>query len=256
MELKASSSASEAQGPSNFFRLAGQYLREHKERIVDHRLVPFFLVVFTFWMVCIVEFTQKIGGQTLDPRFWMFLSILVTIYGGFKVFRLRSQVGHFSTRHRKDGRVGEILNRVRAKGFVTYDRLSETESNVDHVVVGPTGIYVIETKERTVFGSRTIDYLDENQLVLGGKITDSQPLKKTRGAADAIRRQLQEHLHQQFPVKPLVVFLGEWHVNRHASDVDVAVITADQLENYFDRAQPELTSKEIAQICAHLEQSL
>ena len=256
MELKGTNSVTESSAPTSFLRTAGQYLRAHRERALDDRLVPYFLVIFTFWMVCIVEFTQKIGGQTLDPRFWMFLAMLVTIYGGFKVFRLRSQLQSFATRHRKDREVGHILDRVRAKGFITYDRLPETEFQVDHIVVGPSGIYVIETKERTVFGSRTIDYVNDNQLILGGKITDSQPLKKTRGAADAIRRQLQEHLHQQFAVKPLVVFSGEWRVNRYANDVDVAVVTANQLESYLDREQPELTSKEITQICSHFERSL
>jgi len=42
-------------------------------------------------------------------------------------------------------------------------------------------------------------------------------------------------------------------VQQVAGDFVVDVITADQLENYFERQQPELTSKEIADICSHLE---
>ena len=40
-----------------------------------------------------------------------------------------------------------------------------------------------------------------------------------------------------------------------AGDFVVTVLTADQLEDYFDREQPELTSKEITHIGSHLKRS-
>jgi hypothetical protein len=42
-------------------------------------------------------------------------------------------------------------------------------------------------------------------------------------------------------------------VHREREDFSVDVTTADQLEDYFDTQPPELTSKEIAQICSRLD---
>jgi len=235
-------------------RMAGQSLRVKAERQFDD-FVPYLMIVFGFWIVCLVEWTQKIVGEHPTPGFWMFLSLLVTCYGGVRAFRLYPQLRNARLGKRGERRVAEILDRIRSKGFVVFHDLPEDGSKIDHVVVGPTGIYAIETKAWNVIGSRTIDYQTENQVVLGGRITDGRLLRQVRGAARAVHLRFKEHLHENYWVKPLLVFLGDWRVRRQAGDFAVTVMTADQLEDYFDREQPELTRKEIAHICSHLESS-
>ena len=235
----------------NPLRLAGQSLRDEIDRLSDERLIPFFVFIFAFWIVCAVEWTQKFAGAAPDPRFWTLLSLIVTAYGGFQVFRLRPQIRNLHLGERGERRVAEILDRLRSKGFVAFHELPNNGLNVDHVVVGPSGIYAIETKTRS--GSGTINYGSECELVFGGRIKDSRPLRQAQNSARAVHRQLKEDLDQAYWVKPVLVFCGNWHVQQVAGDFVVDVITADQLENYFERQQPELTSKEIAQICSHLE---
>jgi len=46
--------------------------------------------------------------------------------------------------------VGEELNRLRKEGFIVmHDVLQPGEGNIDHIVGGPTGAYLIETKARS-----------------------------------------------------------------------------------------------------------
>lgn len=206
--------------------------------------------MFAFWIVCAVEWTQRIAGQTLDPQFWTALSLLITTYGGIQVFRLRP---HFQKLHHgnRERRTIEILNQIQTKGFAAYHDLPQNGITIGHVVVGPTGVYAIETKVRS--GSGTIDYRNENELIFGGRIADKRPLQQTLNAAQVMRRQLNQVLHKEYNVKPLLVFQGNWRVRRGAGEFAVDVITEDQLETYFDRQQPELTGEEIGQIRAHLE---
>jgi hypothetical protein len=45
--------------------------------------------------------------------------------------------------------VGEALNALRAEGYVVmHDVEQQWEGNIDHIVSGPTGAYMIETKAR------------------------------------------------------------------------------------------------------------
>lgn len=238
--------------PGRLLRLAGQSLRVKAERQFDD-FVPYLMIVFGFWIVCLVEWTQKIVGERPTPGFWMLVSLLVTCYGGVRAFRLYPQLQRIRLGERGERRVGEILDRVRSKGFIVYHDLPGDGFNVDHVVVGPTGVYAIETKVRS--GSGTIDYRNDDELLLGGRISDSPALRQARGSARAVHLELKEHLREHYWVKPLLVFLGDWRVRRAAGDFAVDVITEDQLENYFDWGQPELTSKEIAHISSHLERS-
>ena len=235
-------------------RLAGQSLRVKAERQFDD-FVPYLMIVFGFWIVCLVEWMQKIVGEHPTLGFWMFLSLLVTCYGGVRAFRLYPQLQNARLGKPGQRRVAEILGRIRSKGFVVFHDLPENGSNIDHVVVGPTGIYAIATRAWNAIGSRTIDYQTENEVILGGRITDGRLLREVRGSARAVHLRLKKHLHENYWVKPLLVFLGDWRVSRGAGDFAVTVMTADQLEDYFDLGQPELTGKEIAHICSHLKRS-
>jgi hypothetical protein len=254
MVFKEGQEVGRSLAPGKLLRLAGQSLRVKAERQFDD-FVPYLMIVFAFWIVRLVEWMQKIAGEHPTPGFWMFLSLLVTVYGGVRAFRLYPQLRNARHSERGKRRVAETLDRIRSKGFVVFHDLPEDGSKIDHLVVGPTGIYSIETKAWNVIGSRTIDYQNENEVVLGGRITDGRLLRQARGSARAVHLRLKEHLHENYWVKPLLVFLGDWRVSRQAGDFAVTVMTADQLEDYFDRGQPELTRKEIAHICSHLKRS-
>jgi hypothetical protein len=226
-------------------------LRNEIDRLRDERLLPLLLFMFAFWIVCAVEWTQKVAGTAPDPRFWTLLSLIVTVYGGVQVFRLHGRLSHVGTGKQANQKVLEILDRIRSKGFVAFHGLAGHSRNIDHVVVGPTGVYTIEAKARS--GSGTIDYRSDDELVFAGRIKDGRPLHQARSSARAVQTRLNENLDESYRVKALVVFLGNWRVHREREDFSVEVTTADQLEDYFDTQPPELTSKEIAQICSRLD---
>lgn len=243
--LKQFSAASD-----KLLHFVGQSLRADYDRLFDDRFVAFLVLMITFWMVCIVAWVQKIAGHNPDPRFWTLLSLFVTAYGGFQIFRLRPQL----RRLRKGERcVDEALDRIRAKGFSVFHDLPAPGFSVDHVVVGPSGVYALETKMRN--GADPIRYQNDNELLLGGKINDNPALRLTRAAAHAVQEELKEKLHEAYWVKPVLVFVGNRPVDQAMGDFSVDVITSNDLEDYFDRQQPEITDTEIAQICSQLERS-
>lgn len=234
-------------------RLAGQSLRDEYDRFFDERLVASLVVVAAFWMVCLVAWIQKIAGYNPDPRFWTLLSLFVTAYGGFEVFRLRPQLRRLRQRARGDRRVAQILERMRSKGFVALQELPASGFMIDHVIVGPSGVYAIETKSWNAFGSGTIDCQNDTELLLSGRVRDGRALQQARDAAGAIQLQLKDQLREHRPVKGLLVFAGDWTIECQADHLDVDVVAAEELENYLDERQPQLTGREIADICSHLE---
>ena len=79
------------------------------------------------------------------------------------------------------------------------------------------------------------------------------PTRLQQAAARIVQLSLKENLGQDYRVKPILVFLGDWQVHRRAGDFDVAVMTVGELEDYFERQQSELTGEQITSICSHLE---
>jgi Nuclease-related domain len=251
MSFRGSAGIRQPHAIGKFFRFDGQSFREEIERLSEEGLLPFLLFSFAFWIVCAVAWMQKFAGANPDPRFWTFLSLIVTAYGGFQVFRLRPSFRNFALPKGTEQRVADVLDQLRWAGFIAFHDLANSGLNVDHVVVGPAGIYAIETKTRSGWG--TIIHRSDRELIFGARLIDGRPLRQAQNSARAVHRLLKEHLDQGYSVKPLLVFCGAWRIERPPGDLAVDVMTPEQLQDYFERQQPKLTTKEIARICSHLE---
>ena len=82
------------------------------------------------------------------PRPW-FYTILAVVVVGYTVFRSVKTIR--KVRQLKLGRdgekvVGQFLEELRAKGATVFHDIPANGFNVDHVVISPKGIYIIETK--------------------------------------------------------------------------------------------------------------
>jgi hypothetical protein len=226
-------------------------LRHELNHLTDAQQLPILLIMLAFWIVCAVELTQRLLGVNPDPRFWPFLSLIITVYGGFQVFRLRCRVRPSGFASPDKNEVTKILDQNRGQGFVAFHNLPGTSRSIDHVVVGASGIYAIETKVRS--GSGTIDYRGEDELVFAGRIKDGWPLRQARASAGAVQGRLNEAFDDSYSVKPLVVFLGNWNVQRQQEHLSVDVTTANKLVDYFNEQKPSLTEKEIAALVRYFD---
>lgn len=77
------------------------------------------------------------------------------------------------------------------------------KGNVDFVVVGPSGIYAIESKN-TKKGKITLD--NDNIYINGSLFKDIDPLKQAHEEAMEIQKHLKESLALSLPVTPVLVF--------------------------------------------------
>lgn len=217
----------------------------------NERFQPYLVVAFTLWLVGAVEIIQLTSGQGLNPRFWMVVAILITIYSGVRIFRLTPRPVNIAARKART-RANEVVNRIHSSGFSVYQ---DPRHRDGYVIVGPAGIYALEVKERNVFGSRTIEFVGDDKLVLGGRIADSRPVKQAQAAALKIRDGLTGVLHKGFTVKPLVVFLNDWRINRAQNEADVPVLNESELPQYLDGQESVLSRSEVAEISTYFDQT-
>src|SRR5215212_1786597 len=73
--------------------------------------------------------------------------------------------------------VGRILEGLAAKGWHVIHDVSFGRGNIDHIVVGPGGIYTIETKSRA--GKIWLEHLDPKML--GQAYAEKKTLEKITG---------------------------------------------------------------------------
>lgn len=155
--------------------------------------------------------------------------------------------------------VGEVLNELREAGFRAFHDLPAGKDwNVDHVAVGPPGVFVLETKTRrkprnsrrsnraayrvTVDGNvlRFPDWDDRDSL--------RQAAANARWVANFLSRKTGEKVH----VEALVVLPG-WYVDQTGPAPAVKAMNPKYLAGYLRNQPPALSPVQQRRIAAALE---
>ena len=90
-------------------------------------------------------------GRKFDPVFWASAFIVCLIFAwvvGSRLMRLVRNRANHQLGFDGERFVGEELNRLVALGFEVYHDLPFDGFNMDHVLVGRQGVFLVETKTR------------------------------------------------------------------------------------------------------------
>ncbi|MBA2269118.1 MAG: NERD domain-containing protein [Chthoniobacterales bacterium] len=234
-------------------RTAGQSLREEWDRQVNDNL-PF--IVFSpliLWAVCIVQWLEEWNRTAPMPRFWTGVAVVATGMAVIAFLRLMPKARNLVRGEKGEVKVAEALEELRAAGYRVFHDLRRDGYNIDHVVVGPAGVFAIETKFRSGYGE--IEFRNGEGLFVGGRKEESDSLLQARRNARDVGSMLKDDCKVDRWVKPLVVFVGDWRIKNSWQQTDARVLTPEQVGRYFEQLQPELTRNEIKLIASHLERS-
>lgn len=118
--------------------------------------------------------------------------------------------------------VGRELNHVMREGFYVYHDFFETHNNIDHVVVGPTGVFAVETKGRAKpdKGRGEMDakvIYDGKALSFPDNHNESEPIKQARKQAATLSKWLTSAVGEPVKVRPVLALPG-WFVERKKPD--------------------------------------
>lgn len=157
--------------------------------------------------------------------------------------------------------VADCLDELRAHGYrIFHDIPSQRDvgANVDHLAIGPGGIFVIETKTRRKPTGRDARVtFDGETLLIDGYVPDRDPI----GQVCAVSREIGEWLRldtgQEVAslIKPVVVFPG-WYVAdpRRIRDRPIWVLNDRALNKIIRKEDERLSPGDIALFSSRIEQ--
>lgn len=132
--------------------------------------------------------------------------------------------------------VAEALLPLAAKGFRIFHDVPANRFNIDHVVVGPTGVFAIETKvriKRAGTGAHKLKFDGENLIF--PNYTTVKPIQQAEAQARWLHDFLSSAIAKQVRVQPVLCLPG-WYVDRTGRG-KVAVQSAKNCHKYFEVAQ-------------------
>jgi hypothetical protein len=153
--------------------------------------------------------------------------------------------------------VGQELNQLMRDGYYVYHDFPAGKFNIDHIVVGTSGVFAVETKARSKPTSK--DRKADAKVKYDGKClrfpngTDIESIEQARRQAEWLSKWLQRAVGEAVKVRPVVALPG-WFVERVASG-GIRVINP---KNFRSIAKPKdgniLSEQIISRIVHQLEQ--
>jgi len=238
-------------------RLPGQSVSEERSRILEDKLLLPLLVAVLLFLMAALEWWRYLVPQRPNPWVMSIAALVAIGYLAWQVMRWRPQLKRL--RQALDGErvVGEYLERLRADGYQVFHDLVGEGFNVDHVIVGPGGVFTIETKtwSKPVRGEPRMDF-DGERVLAAGHEPDRNPVVQAKAQAAWLRRLIEEMTGRRIAVRPVILFPGWFIRPTDGAPRDVWVLEPKALPGFLGHEPARLVPDEVRLIAAQLSRFL
>ena len=153
-----------------------------------------------------------------------------------KLFRTAEQIWNHRLGFAGERMVAEELNQLLVQGFRVFHDLPFDRFNIDHVIVGPPGVYAVETKTRRKYTH--IKGRDRAKIIYKNGCLEFPTGARETGAIDQARlnattlgKWLTKATGEPVKAEAILTFPG-WFVERHEIG-DVNVLNPAQIKKSF-----------------------
>ena len=149
--------------------------------------------------------------------------------------------------------VGHHLNQLAADGYRVYHDLQFGGFNIDHVLIGPSGVYAIETKTFKKGKGKTSHIVDyDGKKIICREWQDARPVEQALRNAKHLSMWLGQSVGQPVWVVPVLTLPG-WWVNQ-TGEGGVTVLNSKQVGGFVSGRPSILSAASIARISHQVEQ--
>jgi hypothetical protein len=200
-------------------RAAGQYERTTVRRLRMRTLVA----------LGVLAVATALLGRTFGLSDWRFLGSEIALLA--MIFVISRYVLPLVERHDRgatgEEQVGSLLDGLAGDGWRVIHDASLGRGNVDHILIGPAGIFTVETKSHP------------------GPVKVARVHGATLSQAQAQRKAIERVTGER--VEPLIVFSRAWVDKPLARRKGVRVTPARMLAGYLQRRPATLTQEQVEQ---------
>lgn len=180
-----------------------------------------------------------------NPVIISLLALMLLIYAGYQVWRAWFQLRQIEQGLEGEKTVGQFLENLRGKGYQVFHDLQGADFNVDHVIIGPGGVFTIETKTlskplrgetRLQFNGKTVSY--------NGKPLERDPITQAKAQAGWVKKVLSDYSGAEFGIKPVVLFPG-WFIENPPGKQEIWVLEPKALPKWLANEPNVLSTEQI-----------
>jgi len=235
-------------------RNPGQSLRDQRVDIVFEKcLAPVLMVIFIIVLTALEWWRFLFPVKPHAPLALTSLALVVCTYAIWQWLKYWPIVMILKGAEEGEKAVGQFLERLRESGHQVFHDIVGDGFNIDHLVIGQTGVYTIETKtwKKPHRGAAEILF-DGNSITANGMTPERDPIIQAKAQANWIRQLLNESTGKRFPVRPVVVFPGWFVKSDRASRKEVWVLEPKALPPFIEREESLVSPEDVRLAAYHL----
>jgi hypothetical protein len=240
-------------------RLPGQSLRNQIDDL-SLDLLGYLTSVFVFPMMlfCILLMQSIVKADFAFVQSALIYGLAILIVTGWLTFKIIStgqQRQKLNEAVDAEISTAQDLEQLKPSGYRVFHDIQTGKFNIDHVVVGPSGVYAFETKSRLkptdIAGKEGVSVVFDGRSLKFPTWTEVKPLEQAKRQALWLKKRLAESAGENVEVKPVLSLPG-WFVERKAQG-DVVVANPKNL-SWISNTAAKLDEGQIKRIVFQLEQ--
>lgn len=166
-----------------------------------------------------------------------------------RLVRGRKEIQRLKRARDGERAVAECLDLLREDGHRVFHDIVRTNFNIDHVIIGPKGVFTIETKTLNKRVGQDVPLrFDGKTVYVGDAALPDNPVPQAMAQASWLKRTLADSTGKTFGVKPVVVFPG-WFVEPSERE-EVWVLEPKALRGFL-KNEPVRVKAEDVHLAAH-----
>jgi nuclease-like protein len=197
---------------------------------------------------------------------WLFISsapaaslAATGIFMAIRAFQLLQKARNIRLGLRGEQAVAEVLNEVADCGFRAFHDFPGGEDwNIDHIVAGTRGVFLIETKARRRRGSRNGQ--PAHEVIYNGESLqfpmskETKPIEQARMNAKWLSNFLEKKTGEPVRVEPVVILPGWFVTLSEKGNFPVKVMNASYVQKFLRRQSEFIESRQVRRIIAALDE--
>ena len=225
-------------------RRPGQSAGEHWRALMDKGMEDGLCYVVIGMLFLILSVMQYFGAKY---PIWLGVALFAcgVALAFWKIRKVRREIETWRLGENGEQYVGQILEvEMRPLGYDVFHDIQIDKSgrkmNIDHVLIGRNGVYLVETKawRKPEKGSPEIEYKNGVLYKAGQKVSD-KPVREAFGLAKEASQLFYDLTGRKYFVKPILVFAGWYHRVNMTHESPILFLNEKRISSFLPKHNPK-----------------
>jgi hypothetical protein len=230
----------------------GQSLREDLNDLLIDKVVFWMAMVAVVVIFALVEWYRWALNVPPSPIVATVGAVVLAAVATWRIRLAWPRIRQLRLGLRGEQSIGQFLqDELLPRGYKVFHDICQDEGNIDHVVIGPGGVFSVETKtnSKPERGDARVRF-DGHAVTVDGHAPDRDPVAQARACADGLRKILAEYSGKDVDVRAVILYPG-WYVDE-ARGSPIWVLNRDRFIGYVKNEPKKLSEEEIRVLVAAL----